>query len=103
VTVRALLLFWLALPLAAANPAARIRAFLDASPVARTSFWGVRIFDLARNRVLFERNADRLFLPASETPPGSDQPSVHSRHREWARKPSSPLYITLERLAVCYL
>jgi D-alanyl-D-alanine carboxypeptidase/D-alanyl-D-alanine-endopeptidase (penicillin-binding protein 4) len=62
---RALLLFWLALPLAAQNPAARIREFLNASPVARTSFWGVRILDLDQNRVLFERNAERLFLPAS--------------------------------------
>jgi serine-type D-Ala-D-Ala carboxypeptidase/endopeptidase (penicillin-binding protein 4) len=62
---RALLLLWLALPLGASGPGARIAAFLDASPVARTSFWGVRIVDLAENRVLFERNADRLFLPAS--------------------------------------
>jgi len=62
---RALLLLWLALPLGAAEPGARIAAFLDASPVARTSFWGVRVVDLARDRVLFERNADRLFLPAS--------------------------------------
>ena len=43
----------------------RIAAFLDASPVARTSFWGVRIVSLDHNRVLFERNANRLFLPAS--------------------------------------
>jgi serine-type D-Ala-D-Ala carboxypeptidase/endopeptidase (penicillin-binding protein 4) len=62
---RVLLLFWLALPVSAADPAARIAAFLDASPVARTSFWGVRIVDLERNRVLFERNSNRLFLPAS--------------------------------------
>ena len=33
--------------------------------MARTSFWGVRIVDLEQNRVLFERNASRLFLPAS--------------------------------------
>jgi len=62
---RLLLILWLALPLGAAGPAARIPAFLDASPVARTSFWGVRIVNLDQNRVLFERNADRLFLPAS--------------------------------------
>jgi D-alanyl-D-alanine carboxypeptidase/D-alanyl-D-alanine-endopeptidase (penicillin-binding protein 4) len=66
---RALLLLWLALPLGAAGPqgrpGARIAAFLDASPVARTSFWGVRIVSLEQNRVLFERNADRPFLPAS--------------------------------------
>ncbi len=33
--------------------------------MARTSFWGVRIVSLEPNRVLFERNAERLFLPAS--------------------------------------
>jgi|HubBroStandDraft_1064217.scaffolds.fasta_scaffold01200_14 D-alanyl-D-alanine carboxypeptidase/D-alanyl-D-alanine-endopeptidase (penicillin-binding protein 4) len=68
-TTRALLLLWLALPLSAAErlsqSAARIAAFLDASPVARTSFWGVRIVDLQQNRVVFERNSNRLFLPAS--------------------------------------
>ncbi|MGA2740108.1 MAG: D-alanyl-D-alanine carboxypeptidase, partial [Bryobacteraceae bacterium] len=68
-TLHALLLLWLGLPLGAAaapaQPGARIAAFLDASPVARTSFWGVRIIDLGRDRVLFEHNADRLFLPAS--------------------------------------
>ncbi len=61
----ALFALWLALPLAAAGPGARIGAFLDASPVARTSFWGLRIVDLEQNRVLFERNANHLFVPAS--------------------------------------
>jgi D-alanyl-D-alanine carboxypeptidase/D-alanyl-D-alanine-endopeptidase (penicillin-binding protein 4) len=72
-TPRALWLLWLALPLCAAErpthekwPAgARIAAFLDASPAARRSFWGVRIVRLEDGRVLFERNADRLFVPAS--------------------------------------
>jgi D-alanyl-D-alanine carboxypeptidase/D-alanyl-D-alanine-endopeptidase (penicillin-binding protein 4) len=62
-------LLWLALPLAAAGPAGRpgvrIAAFLDASPVARASFWGIRVVNLEKDRVVFERNADRLFLPAS--------------------------------------
>jgi serine-type D-Ala-D-Ala carboxypeptidase/endopeptidase (penicillin-binding protein 4) len=65
---RALAFAWLALaPIAAgqAKPGARIAAFLDASPVARTSFWGVRLVELEHGRVLFERNADRLFVPAS--------------------------------------
>jgi len=68
------LLFWLWLmplalpltqPLAAAGPLARIRAFLDASPVARTAFWGIQIVDLEQHRVLFDLNPNRLFLPAS--------------------------------------
>ncbi|HVN03372.1 MAG TPA: D-alanyl-D-alanine carboxypeptidase/D-alanyl-D-alanine-endopeptidase, partial [Bryobacteraceae bacterium] len=63
--LRALWIWWLALPLAAANPAGKIRQFLDASPVVRQAFWGIRIEDLQQNRILFERNADHLFLPAS--------------------------------------
>jgi D-alanyl-D-alanine carboxypeptidase/D-alanyl-D-alanine-endopeptidase (penicillin-binding protein 4) len=62
---RVLLLLCVALPLAAASPADRIQALLDASPVARTSFWGVRIVDLEQNRTWFESNPNRLFLPAS--------------------------------------
>jgi len=62
---RALLFVLAALPLAAAEPGSRIAAFLDASRVAQASFWGIRIVDLERNRVLFDRNANRLFLPAS--------------------------------------
>jgi D-alanyl-D-alanine carboxypeptidase/D-alanyl-D-alanine-endopeptidase (penicillin-binding protein 4) len=49
----------------AAGPGTRIAAFLDGSPVARTSFWGIRILDLAQNRIVFERDAHRLFVPAS--------------------------------------
>lgn len=64
-----LLAWWLVFPLAAAAPPAhpggRIAAFLDGSPVARSSFWGVRVVSLDRHRVLFERNSGRLFLPAS--------------------------------------
>jgi D-alanyl-D-alanine carboxypeptidase/D-alanyl-D-alanine-endopeptidase (penicillin-binding protein 4) len=52
-------------PLAAAGPAARIRAFLDTSPVARTAFWGIQIVDLDQHRVLFDFNPNRLFVPAS--------------------------------------
>jgi D-alanyl-D-alanine carboxypeptidase/D-alanyl-D-alanine-endopeptidase (penicillin-binding protein 4) len=67
--IRVVFLLFLALqitqPLAAAGPAARIRAFLDASPVARTAFWGVQIVDLDQHRVLFDLNPNRLFLPAS--------------------------------------
>ena len=65
----ALCLLLLVLPLGAAVPAsplgARIAAFLDASPVEHASFWGIRIVDVEQNRVLYERNANRLFLPAS--------------------------------------
>jgi D-alanyl-D-alanine carboxypeptidase/D-alanyl-D-alanine-endopeptidase (penicillin-binding protein 4) len=60
-----LLLGTLQITVAAAGPAARIRAFLDASPVARTAFWGVQIVDLDQHRVVFDLNPNRLFLPAS--------------------------------------
>lgn len=54
-----------AVQLHAATPAARIRALLDSSAVARASFWGVQIVDLGDGRVWFERNSNRAFLPAS--------------------------------------
>ena len=61
---RALLLLFLGLPLHSVEPhwqsGARIAAFLDAAPVARASFWGLRIVDLAQNRVLFEQVVRRL-------------------------------------------
>ena len=64
-TARVLGLVWLALPLIAASPGVRIGAFLDSSPVGRTAFWGVRIVDVGQGRVVWERNPNRLFIPAS--------------------------------------
>ncbi|MFN7993652.1 MAG: D-alanyl-D-alanine carboxypeptidase/D-alanyl-D-alanine-endopeptidase [Bryobacteraceae bacterium] len=62
---RALLVLLLAVPITAAGPAARIQAFLNASPLTRDAFWGIRIVDLDHNRVVFEHNPTRLFVPAS--------------------------------------
>ena len=45
----------------------RIQAAIDASAVARSAFWGIRIADLESGRVRFDLNADRLFVPASNT------------------------------------
>ena len=60
------LLLLLALPVFAAGPPGpRIAAFLNGSPVARSSFWGVRIVSIPSGRLVFERNAARLFVPAS--------------------------------------
>ncbi|MDX1547021.1 MAG: D-alanyl-D-alanine carboxypeptidase/D-alanyl-D-alanine-endopeptidase [Rhodothermales bacterium] len=42
----------------------RIDRILDAEPVA-TAFWGVYVRDLASGRVLYARNADKAFIPAS--------------------------------------
>ncbi len=65
-TGRFLLLVLLAGPLLAdAGAAKRIRAFLDSSPVARTAFWGICVVDLDDGRVIFDRNGNRPFVPAS--------------------------------------
>jgi serine-type D-Ala-D-Ala carboxypeptidase/endopeptidase (penicillin-binding protein 4) len=40
---------------------------LDATPTARTAFWGIQIVDLASGQTLFEQNPDRFFVPASNT------------------------------------
>jgi len=68
------LLFWFcsALCLAANGQpeskqlAASIDAILDRSDLAR-GFWGIEIEDAESGDVLYSRNADRLFLPASNT------------------------------------
>ncbi|HSJ15662.1 MAG TPA: D-alanyl-D-alanine carboxypeptidase/D-alanyl-D-alanine-endopeptidase, partial [Longimicrobiales bacterium] len=50
----------------AARLGARIDAILDAPPLHRTS-WGVLFQDAATGAVLFARNPDRHFIPASNT------------------------------------
>jgi D-alanyl-D-alanine carboxypeptidase/D-alanyl-D-alanine-endopeptidase (penicillin-binding protein 4) len=44
---------------------ARIDAILDGNAVAKRSFIGIHVVQLKTHRVLYERNADRFFLPAS--------------------------------------
>jgi D-alanyl-D-alanine carboxypeptidase/D-alanyl-D-alanine-endopeptidase (penicillin-binding protein 4) len=44
---------------------ARIDAILDANATAKRSFIGIHVVQLKSHRVLYERNADRFFLPAS--------------------------------------
>jgi D-alanyl-D-alanine carboxypeptidase/D-alanyl-D-alanine-endopeptidase (penicillin-binding protein 4) len=53
--------------LAAAGLPENIRALIDASPAARTAFWGIQIVDLATGKTLYELNPDRFFVPASNT------------------------------------
>ncbi|MCL4401260.1 MAG: D-alanyl-D-alanine carboxypeptidase, partial [Acidobacteria bacterium] len=57
----------LALPLAAADLGARIRAAIDASPATRAAFWGIQVAGVESGRTLFALNAERLFVPASNT------------------------------------
>ena len=54
-------------PAGAATLAERIEKLLDASPVARTSFWGIQVVDLAGGETLYEFNPNRFFVPASNT------------------------------------
>ena len=52
------------IPCAAADLPHAIDALMDASPVARASV-GIQVVDLKTGTALYSRNADRLFLPAS--------------------------------------
>lgn len=42
-----------------------IQKLIDASPVARTAFWGIQIVDLSTGKTLYELNPDHYFVPAS--------------------------------------
>jgi len=48
------------------NLAKRIDAILD-DPEINRGFWGIQIVSLATGKVLYARNADKLFTPASNT------------------------------------
>lgn len=48
----------------AAALAEQIAAILE-RPSARRAFWGIAVFDLSAGETIFEHNADKLFLPAS--------------------------------------
>jgi len=60
-----------ALCLAAQLPAAslerEIARLVEASPAGRNAFWGIEIVDLATGKTLYARNAEHLFVPASNT------------------------------------
>ena len=52
---------------AAATLRERIEGAIAVSPAARGAFWGIQVFDLAKGETLFESNANRFFVPASNT------------------------------------
>ena len=64
---RFLLALCLAVPGQAASPARAIDRLLASSPAARGAFWGIQVTDLKTGRTLYQLNADRLFVPASNT------------------------------------
>jgi D-alanyl-D-alanine carboxypeptidase/D-alanyl-D-alanine-endopeptidase (penicillin-binding protein 4) len=47
--------------------AERIERLFAQSPVTRTAFWGIQATDLATGKTLYELNANRFFVPASNT------------------------------------
>jgi D-alanyl-D-alanine carboxypeptidase/D-alanyl-D-alanine-endopeptidase (penicillin-binding protein 4) len=64
---RAILALAFAMPLCGANLAESIRQLIDASPVARTAFWGIQVVDLATGKTIYELNPNHNFVPASNT------------------------------------
>ncbi|MCS6953811.1 MAG: D-alanyl-D-alanine carboxypeptidase/D-alanyl-D-alanine-endopeptidase [Bryobacterales bacterium] len=63
--MRAALLWWMAWPAVAAGLGGRIESLLVSSEAGRLAFWGIRVADAATAETLFEKNADHLFVPAS--------------------------------------
>ncbi|HEY1220157.1 MAG: D-alanyl-D-alanine carboxypeptidase/D-alanyl-D-alanine-endopeptidase [Bryobacteraceae bacterium] len=57
----------LVVPGQAASPALAIERLVESSPAARGAFWGIQVTDLKTGRTIYQRNADRLFVPASNT------------------------------------
>ncbi len=47
--------------------AERIERLLAQSPVTRTAFWGIQATSLSTGKTLYELNANRFFVPASNT------------------------------------
>ena len=64
---RFILALCLAVPGEAASPARAIDRLLASSSAARGAFFGIQVTDLKTGRTLYQLNADRLFVPASNT------------------------------------
>src|SRR5580704_4304742 len=64
---RGILTFALACSLSAASLPESVERLLATTPGARTAFWGIQVVDLATGKTLYELNADRFFVPASNT------------------------------------
>lgn len=52
---------------AGASLAENISRLISSSPSARSAFWGIQVSDLESGKILYESNADRYFVPASNT------------------------------------
>lgn len=49
----------------AASLSQAIPRIVDATPSGRNAFWGIQVMDLASGKILYSRNANRFFVPAS--------------------------------------
>jgi serine-type D-Ala-D-Ala carboxypeptidase/endopeptidase (penicillin-binding protein 4) len=45
----------------------RIDGVIESAPAAQQAFWGIRIVNLADGSIVYEKNANRFFVPASNT------------------------------------
>ena len=53
--------------LSAAGLGEKIDRAIESSPDAKVAFWGIVVADLENGKTLYQRNADRFFVPASNT------------------------------------
>ena len=51
----------------AAELATQVSQVLESSAAAQAAFWGVQVVDLSSGKILVSQNANRLFVPASNT------------------------------------
>jgi D-alanyl-D-alanine carboxypeptidase/D-alanyl-D-alanine-endopeptidase (penicillin-binding protein 4) len=63
--IRVVLALFVALNLFGASLAESIDRLMASSPAARSAFWGIQIVDLASGKTLYQQNAGRFFIPAS--------------------------------------
>ena len=63
--IRSALALALAVSLPGATQPPTIDQLIAASPTARAAFWGIKAFDLTTGRTIYEQNAGRFFVPAS--------------------------------------
>ncbi len=64
---RAVSLLLVLLIMVACSPVSRIRKIVSKSPVFNKHFTGFGLYDLQKDRMLYGQNADRYFVPASNT------------------------------------
>jgi len=59
------LALWMAVAAPAAPLAQEIARLLESTPAVRGAFWGIEVRDVGTGNVVYSRNAERLFVPAS--------------------------------------